>query len=106
MKIKELIDRNTDGEGRNLQPSQLVGVTGHVAFVADCGIGSRVGVSRAALPLARGVLGADHDASDYAVVVGRSAYGFLATVCGDSTWSSSWRDSGELFRAARSRIRV
>ena len=87
-------------------PASRTGFTGPVAFVADCGIGSRVGVSRAAVPLARGVLGADHDASDYAVVVGRSAYDFLATVCGDGTRSSSWRDSGELFRAARSRIRV
>src|SRR5258707_6775254 len=106
IKIKELIDRNTDGDGRNWQARQLDGVTGPVAFVADCGIGSRVGFSRAAVPLARSVLGTDHDASDYAVVVGRSAYGFLPTVCGGSTWSRSWRDNGELFRAARSRIRI
>ncbi len=63
-------------------------------------------VGGAAIPAAGSVLGADHDFGDYAVLTRRGARGFVAAFCGNCFGCGGWGDSGELFRATRTRIRV
>ena len=74
-------------------------MAGFGALGADRSSSAGFVVGSAAVPVARGVLGADHDAGDNAVLAGRSAYGFVATFCGNRLGSGGWRHCGELLRA-------
>ena len=81
-------------------------MAGFGALGADRSSSAGFVVGSAAVPLARGILGADHDSGDHAVLAGRGAHGFVAAFCGNCFGRGGWGDSGELFRATRARIRV
>jgi hypothetical protein len=64
------------------------------AFGADGGGGGRFRAGGAAIQTARGVLGADYDGGDYAIVVGGGVDSFVATVCWNGARGHSWGDRG------------
>jgi len=81
-------------------------MAGFAALGADRSGSAGFVVGGAAIPASGSVLGPDHDLGDYAVLTGRGARGFMAAFCGNCFGRGGWGNSGELFRAARARIRV
>jgi hypothetical protein len=53
---------------------------------------------RATIPLARGVLGADHDFGDYTIITRCRSFRLLRAVHGNGTWRSSWSDCRQFLR--------
>lgn len=74
------------------------GLAGFSAFHADGGGGSYLRVGGAVVSVAGGLLGADYDPGNRAVVAGGGADGFLAEDCWDGGGGGSWCDCGELLR--------
>jgi len=78
---------------------------GFGAFRADGHCGHGFGAGSSFAPPAGSVLGPDHDPGDRAVIAGSSVRCFVAAFRRDGGWSGSWRDCGELLRAAPACIR-
>ena len=60
---------------------------------------------RATIPLARGLLGADHDFGDYTIIARCRSLRLLRAVHGNGAWRSSWSDRNRFLRTEYAYLR-